>query len=1096
MAERTGDGDQTEVTRESPEQRGATAVTREGARRPRPAAASAVERRLESGTVTAALTAGEGVAEGARLATLLLSDLVGSSAMVQRSGDAASAELFKKHDRLARDLLEEHRGLEIDKTDGFLLLFDRPWQAVLYALDYHRALARLSRAAGVELESRVGIHLGEIILRRNPPQDVARGAKPLEVEGLAKPTAARLMSVAGGRQTLMTQAAFDLARRSAIGSAQSTESLQWLAHGSYLFKGVEEPVEVFEVGVEGVAPLAAPTSSEKVTRVADEETILGWRPAPGLEIPYRSSWVVREKLGEGGFGEVWRCEQTKTGEVRVFKFCYETERLRSLQREITVFRLLKEEIGLRDDIARVLDWNLEEAPYFVEFAYVEGGNLVDWAEAQGGIGELPIAERLEIVAQVATALGAAHSVGVLHKDIKPANVLMTRDAEGRPRAVLTDFGVGLVTDRERLASKGITVLGLTEMDVATEGASASGTHMYMAPELLAGKPSTIQADIYALGVMLYQVAAGELGRPLAHGWERHVEDRILRDDIAACVEGTPRRRPGNAEVVAERLRTLEERRATRQAEERAAQAAQRAQRRRKVLTTVAAVSSVFLVVVSFLAIQAMRARADAERRRGQAEQLIDFMLNDLHEGLDRIGRLDLLAGVAQSSKKYFDSLTDRDESPDALEKRGTTLQNIGNVLLDQGDAESALAAQQSAVRLFEDAMSREPSNDAWLKGLSASRLRLGLVLVAQGENDAAQRVFGEAIDAAQQLAARRPGDPEPKFAVARSRYQLARLETRIGDTAAAVKTLRENVAEIEALTAEASEVDWREWELLLDARMLLAGMLRYRDELAVAADEWHRARLLAQRLAAEDPTNAVWPRQLAWIHLQTGALLFEQADLPASLESFEASRAAYELLTRTDPERVTWRGLLAESLRMIGKIHDLSGEPESAMRLLADSLAVMERLVSEDPTRLSWLPWLARVHDSTGSAHLKHGDTGSALASYEAARELRERLAAAADDDPGPQNALANTLVTIGKVHAQRQEGDLAREKWTRALEIIEPVTARTDQVSYRDTHAQALLSLGRIEEARPLVLDLLARGWDDAEFLQLVRDSGLRGPP
>ncbi len=96
------------------------------------------------------------------------------------------------------------------------------------------------------------------MLRRNPPQDVARGAKPLEVEGLAKPTAARLMSVAGGRQTLMTQAAFDLARRSAVGSAEGAESLQWLAHGSYLFKGVEEPVEVFEVGVEGVAPLAAP----------------------------------------------------------------------------------------------------------------------------------------------------------------------------------------------------------------------------------------------------------------------------------------------------------------------------------------------------------------------------------------------------------------------------------------------------------------------------------------------------------------------------------------------------------------------------------------------------------------------------------------------------------------------------------------------------------------------------------------------------------------------------------------------------------------------------------------------------------------------
>ena len=85
---------------------------------------------------------------------LLVSDLVGSTRLVEALGDAAAAEIFKLHDRQARDLLEDHGGREIDKTDGFLLLFERPITAVLYALAYHRSLGRLSEARGIELRRR------------------------------------------------------------------------------------------------------------------------------------------------------------------------------------------------------------------------------------------------------------------------------------------------------------------------------------------------------------------------------------------------------------------------------------------------------------------------------------------------------------------------------------------------------------------------------------------------------------------------------------------------------------------------------------------------------------------------------------------------------------------------------------------------------------------------------------------------------------------------------------------------------------------------------------------------------------------------------
>src|ERR1035438_8067350 len=118
---------------------------------------------------------------------LLLTDVVDSTKLAVGLGDAAMAEVWAAHDRVARDLLPTWRGREIDKSDGMLLLFEAAADAVGYALAYHRSLAALP----MPLKARVGLHVGPVTLRENSAQDVARGAKPLEVEGLAKPTAAR-----------------------------------------------------------------------------------------------------------------------------------------------------------------------------------------------------------------------------------------------------------------------------------------------------------------------------------------------------------------------------------------------------------------------------------------------------------------------------------------------------------------------------------------------------------------------------------------------------------------------------------------------------------------------------------------------------------------------------------------------------------------------------------------------------------------------------------------------------------------------------------------------------------------------------------------
>lgn len=249
------------------------------------------------------------------LKTLLLVDLVDSTALVESLGDYRAAELFARCDSIARDLLAQHGGAEIDKTDGFLLIFDRPIDAVRYALKLHELLVGLSEESGTKLAGRAGIHLGEVLLRRNPPEHVARGAKPLEVEGLAKPTAARIMSLAQGGQTLITQAAFDLARRAAEDHPETARSIRWVNHGAYRFKGIDEPQTVYEVGLDGRSPLSPPPSSEKAQRVADhDQDDIAWRPSAGQNIPGLSGWKLERKLGEGSAGEVWlgRAKQIDT----------------------------------------------------------------------------------------------------------------------------------------------------------------------------------------------------------------------------------------------------------------------------------------------------------------------------------------------------------------------------------------------------------------------------------------------------------------------------------------------------------------------------------------------------------------------------------------------------------------------------------------------------------------------------------------------------------------------------------------------------------------------------------------------------------------
>lgn len=539
------------------------------------------------------------------MVTLLFTDMVNSTRIKQDLGDAAGSALIDQHQAIVRDLLASFpKGEEINTSgDSFFLTFVRPSDSVRFALLLQAHLRKVSETTYCPIILRIGIHVGEVIIKTEET-----GSLEKDVLGLQVDTAGRIRDLAEGGQVLLSRGVFDNAR--AILAGQDIGELQpltWLNHGRYRAKGVEEAIEICEVGEEGFAPLSAPKGSDKIQRYVspDEEPVLGWRPAVGVEVHTSKGWILTQKLGEGSFGEVWLAHHKSLNEERVFKFCFRGDRVRSLKREVVLFNLLRNEVGGSPNIVRIYDTYFEEPPYYIAMEYVAGKNLKEWCEDHGGAASMPESTKLEVVAQVADALQAAHDSGVIHRDVKPSNILICGDPEdvGSIRVKLTDFGIGQVMSREILGIK--PPPGFTATVEPTEISPRTGTRLYMAPEVIAGKPSSIRSDIYSLGVVLYQSLIGDLEEPLTTDWKKRIKDPILQEDLDACFAGDVSERFAGAGQLAQAMRTIEVRRRARYQEA----IRESATRRRHRVTVFSSILAIVLTLVAVVMGYALKREA-------------------------------------------------------------------------------------------------------------------------------------------------------------------------------------------------------------------------------------------------------------------------------------------------------------------------------------------------------------------------------------------------------------------------------------------------------------------------------------------------------
>jgi DNA-binding winged helix-turn-helix (wHTH) protein/serine/threonine protein kinase len=444
----------------------------------------------------------------------------------------------------------------------------------------------------------------------------------------------------------------------------------------------------------------------------------------GDAVPGRDQWRLSRPMDVSGSSEVWLAENPKTHEQRVFKFAADGARLKGLKREITVSRFMRESLGDRPEFVRILEWNFETPPFFLESEYA-GANLAEWAEAQGGLSKIPYATRLQLLIDVAQAVAAAHDIGVLHKDLKPANILVVPAKNGGWQIKLADFGSASLFDPSRLHALGITNLGFTQT-ASLDTQSLTGTLMYLAPEVLAGQSPSAAADVYALGVMLYQLTIGDFRKPLAPGWETEIIDPLLREDIADAACGDPARRINSAALLVERLRTLEQRRIKRdelEAAERRALVAERKlaeTRARRPWVVFAVIALTAGVAVSFaLYRRAARARDNANRQTAIAISINRFLSEDL------LGRSNPFVG-GKSGESLMDAIKQASPNIDRKFKDEPLIaarlhQTIARALDNRTDYPDARQEYDHAAALFRQ-VDGELSQDAIVVQLQRSTL--------------------------------------------------------------------------------------------------------------------------------------------------------------------------------------------------------------------------------------------------------------------------------------------------------------------------------------------------------------------------------------
>ena len=579
---------------------------------------------------------------------------------------------------------------------------------------------------------------------------------------------------------------------------------------------------------------------------------------------------------------------------------------------------------------------------------------------------------LRLGIQAAEALHAAHEFGVVHRDVKPSNLLL----DGDGKLWVTDFGLARCRTDKALTRTGDVV----------------GTLRYMSPEQAAGQSALVdhRTDVYALGVTLYELLALEPAFPGDDGPallrlidEREprrlgqLQPRIPRDLETVVMKAMAKRREDRyttaGQFADDLRRVLEGRPTIARPPTIPDRLGKWAHRHRRIVTAVAAVGLVAVLGMAASTLLITREKLKTEHNFQRAEKYF----RGARDAVDRFGvqLAERLAGVPgadqvrrgllQDTLQYYrDFVEEARDDPSLRADLALTYSKIGTLADQIGSSEEAIDAHENALQLFEQLAADEPRVEAHRGRVAVCRNNLGLLLARCGRTDEARRAYCHAIGLQEELVDGAEDGEQYQSDLALSHNNLGLLQSETGELKDAEASFDEAIRLQERLLV--ARPDDPEHLRNIAASLNNLSTLYVGEEPARAADLYKKVLSYQEKAAATRPDELKYRSDVALTYNNLGAVQSHAEQLSDAVVSYGQAIEIQRELVRAAPAQKCYRHDLAVSFNNLGLTQSKLRQVREAERSFRQALELQGILVNQNPYDLDLHSSLGGIYNNLG----------------------------------------------------------------------------------------------------------------------------------
>jgi tetratricopeptide (TPR) repeat protein len=515
-----------------------------------------------------------------------------------------------------------------------------------------------------------------------------------------------------------------------------------------------------------------------------------------------------------------------------------------------------------------------------------------------------------------------------------------------------------------------------------------------------------------------------------------------------------------------------------------------AQRQARFWSIVAA-GAVFIAVLTIgLAVYALNAKRESEIRRSQAENLIGFMLGDLRERLEPIGKLEILDSIGDQAMNYFATLGDRG-TPNELRERGKALHQIGEVRKSKGDLKAALLAFEESLKQMQALHEADPENNDNLFELGQAEFWVGYVAWERGDLKLAEKALKNYMQYSRELLRRDPGNSVYNMELSYAYSNLGSLARARGNTRAALDNFilsRDINAEELKKTPEDIELAYslaEAWSWIGSSKMDL-GDLTGSDEAFAEI-----AKLLRPIYLKDENARATFT-YASNLTFQTDAKLY-LGDIDSAKRLNAESLGILSMLTEKDPNNADWQQVLfkAELLRlsMIPRGGWTNGHDAELDGLVVRANA----LVAKDPSSTKNKILASGMYREKALRKLQNGKTKEAIVSAETSRDLIVGLLEESDKSPLLVAESAKSTLILGSAQMADGQAGLAKNTWAETATLLDGQTIRI--FDFSPLRRLLAMNLGEAEKAMVMESELSKAAYKDPRYAPEPTTSGTAVP-